>query len=117
MDINTVTISLTEYERLKGIEERYNQNDVKALNDQIDEWKQKAEDNQRILESWTKGFDKSTKNERRCFLEWLHHHLHSNCNKLGLLSKKKLEKLLVKNNDVEDYINNRETFLIGRLKI
>ena len=110
MEINTVTISLSEYERLKGIEERYNQNDIKLLNDQIDEWKQKAEDNQRILKSWTKGFDRSAKNERRYFLEWLLHHLHNNCNKFGLMSKKKLKKLLVENNDVENYVNNKETF-------
>lgn len=110
MDINTVTISLEEYERLKEIEERYNITNVKVLYEQMDEWKQKAEDNKRILESWTKGFDRSVKNEMRYFLEWLHRHLHSNCNKFGLLSKKKLEKLLVKNNNVEDYINNKETF-------
>lgn len=116
MDINTVTISLEEYERLKGIEERYNTTNVKVLYEQMDEWKQKAEDNKRILESWAKGFDRSAKSERRSLVKWLHHYLHGHCNKLGLLSKKKLETLLVNNKEVEDYIENKETFFDWAIK-
>lgn len=112
MEINsrTVILPLEEYNNLMEIKKKYEESDVKLLNDQIDKLKQAVNDEKEALKSWAKSFHIQMVSENKALVNYLYTHLENNLNLFGFMTTKKLKKLLNNNKEVNKHIEDKETF-------